>query len=138
MKNIPIIILVVITAGCGLLLFWQEWRPLFMAHRQHVEGLMLPDQPTSSGLPRLVAAMKGYSRDYISRGQALPASLTLQDLVNGGYLSTNDVQALNGADVTFYLTASNRNPQAVLVRMRMPDGRQIVALTDGSIQQLPR
>ena len=77
-------------------------------------------------------------RDHVSRGQPLPASVTLRDLVGGGYISDDEVRSLEGADVTFYPTAGDCNPQVILVRVRMPDGVQIAAMADGSIQQLPR
>jgi hypothetical protein len=89
-------------------------------------------------LPKLVAAMQTYSHDQVSHGRPLPSAVTLQDLVGGGYISTNEVRDLGGADVTFYPTVSESDPQAVLVRVRMPDGSQTVALSDGSIQSLSR
>ena len=89
-------------------------------------------------LPKLVAAMQTYSHDQVSHGRPLPSSVTLQDLVGGGYVSTNEVRDLGGADVTFYPTVSDSDPQAVLVRVRMPDGSQTVGLADGSVQSVSR
>ena len=111
---------------------------MFELNRQHIEGLTFPDQSAFTGFPKLVAAVKSYSRDHISHGQPLPVSLTLRDLVSGGYIGTNDVLGLDGGDVTFYPKASERDAKAVLVQVRMSDGKRVVALTDGSIQQLPR
>jgi Flp pilus assembly protein CpaB len=88
-------------------------------------------------LPKLAAAKQSYVRDHASRGQPLPASVTLQDLVSGGYVSTDEVRSLAGADVTFYPAVTDATPQAILVRVRMPDGIQIAALADGSVMQLP-
>jgi hypothetical protein len=64
-------------------------------------------------------------------------SVTLRDLVSGGYLSAADVRFLNGAEVTFYPTATNASPEVTSIRVRMPDGAQIVAFADGSVGQLP-
>ena len=89
-------------------------------------------------LPKLVTAMQTYSHDQLSHGRPAPSSVTLQDLVGGGYISAADVRDLGGADVTFYPTVSESDPQAVLVHVRMPDGSQTVCLADGSIQMLPR
>jgi len=89
-------------------------------------------------LPKLMAAMQTYSHDQVSHGRPLPSSVTLQDLVGGGYVSTNEVRDLGGADVTFYPTVSDSDPQAVLVRVRMPDGSQTVGLADGSVQSVSR
>ena len=83
-------------------------------------------------------AVESYSRDYVSRGQPFPSSVTLQDLVNGGYISAKEVQPFDGIEVTIYPTVNHSNPQAILVRARMPDGVQIVARADGSVQQLPK
>jgi hypothetical protein len=130
-------ILIYVAIGSGLLV-WQGVRLLFAPSHQSIEALTLPDQPTFNGLPRIVAAVKSYSRDHISRRQPLPASVTFQDLISGGYISTNDVRNIGVADATFYPVASNRDPKAVLVRVRMLDGSQIIALTDGSVQKLSR
>ena len=74
---------------------------------------------------RLAMAVESYSRDYVSRGQHLPSSATLQDLVNGGYISAGEVRAFDGLEVTIYPTVST-DPRAILVRVRMPDGVQYV------------
>lgn len=138
MKKVPVIILILIAAASGLLV-WHNTRPLLRLYQHYVEGLTLPDQPTMfNGLPKLVAAMKNYSRDHISRGQPLPVSVTFQDLVSGGYISTNDVRDIGGMDTTFYLMANYRDPKAVLAKWRMPDGTQMIVLADGNVQKLPR
>jgi len=93
---------------------------------------------TFKGLPRLAAAEQRYLRDHVSRGQPEPASVTLRDLVSNGYISTNDVRAFEGMEVIFYPTASNNDPQAILVRVRISDGSQVVMLADGSVQQLEK
>jgi hypothetical protein len=93
---------------------------------------------TFKGLPKLVAAEQSYLRDHVSRGQPLPASVTLRDLVGSGYISTNDVRAFDGMEVIFYPTANNNDPQAILVRVRISDGSQVVVLADGSVQQLEK
>jgi 4-amino-4-deoxy-L-arabinose transferase-like glycosyltransferase len=89
-------------------------------------------------LPKLVAAMQTYSHDQVSHGRPLPSSVTLQDLLGGGYISAAEVRDLGGGDVTFYPTVSESGPQAILVRVRMPDGSQTVALSDGSVQSVSR
>ena len=94
--------------------------------------------PSFQSLPKLAAAMRSYSHDQVSHGRPLPSSVTVQDLVSGGYISAGEVRDLGGADVTFYPSASESDPQAVLVRVRMLDGSQTVALADGSIQSVSR
>jgi len=82
---------------------------------------------------RLALAVESYSRDYVSRGQRLPSSVTFQDLINGGYISVKEVRAFDGMEVTMYPTVST-NPRTVLVRVRMPDGTQYVTMADGSVR----
>jgi hypothetical protein len=138
MKKAVVILFIAVIAGAGVFLDWQEFHPLFGLYRQYVDSLTLPDEPTLNGYPKLVTAFKKYTRDHVSPGKPLPASISLQDLVNGGYLTTNDVKELNVQELTIYPTAGKHDPKAVMVRMRMPDGRQILTLADGSTQQLPR
>jgi hypothetical protein len=95
-------------------------------------------EQTFKSLPKLAAAMRSYSHDQISHGRPVPSSVTVQDLVSGGYISAGEVRDLGGADVTFYPTVSESDPQAVLVRVRMSDGSQIVALADGSVGSVSR
>jgi uncharacterized protein YpmB len=95
-------------------------------------------QPTFKDAAKLVAAAQAYSRDQAVRGQPLPASASLRELVSGGYITTNDVRAFDGMEVTISLTASDADPQSILIHVRMPDGSQIAAMADGSVQQLPK
>jgi hypothetical protein len=59
-------------------------------------------------------------------------------LLRGGYLTTNDVKAFEGLDLTFFTQAEDRNPQMILMRTRMPDGKFVCALADGSVQQFSK
>ena len=83
--------------------------------------------------------MQSYSHDLVSHGQSLPTSVTLQDLINHGYISAGEVRDLNNADVTFYPPAENSaDPQSILIRVRMAGRMDTILLADGSIQQLAR
>ncbi len=88
--------------------------------------------------PKLTEALQAFLRDHEAVGRRLPPEISLQDLLQRGYLTTNDVRALEGMDVSFSTRADERHPQAILARARMPDGRLICLLADGSIQQLSR
>ena len=94
-------------------------------------------QPVFKDAPKLAAAVQAFSRDQAARGQPLPASVSLHELVSGGYIATNDVHAFDGMDVTISL-ASDAYPQSILIHVRMSDGTEIAAMADGSVQQLPR
>jgi hypothetical protein len=95
-------------------------------------------QPVFKDAPKLTAAVHAFSQDLASRGKSLPESVSLRELISGGYVATNDVHAFDGMDVTISLSASDAYPQSILIHVRMPDGTQIVALSDGSVMGLPK
>jgi|SRR6476620_6309137 hypothetical protein len=94
-------------------------------------------QPTFNA-SKLIPAMQAFARDRVAQGQALPATVSLSDLVAGGYFSFDDVSVFRGADVTFYLGVDLKSPKSILARARMPDGSELVMLADGSLQELAR
>ncbi|HAO80386.1 MAG TPA: hypothetical protein DCQ92_15740 [Verrucomicrobia subdivision 3 bacterium] len=100
--------------------------------------LILAIEALKNDPPKLVAAAQVFSRDRVSRGQPLPSAVTLRDLITGGNISAEDVRVFDGMDVTIYPMVSDTTPQAILIRVRMPDGFQIAAMADGSVQQLPK
>ena len=125
MKNRRLILvagLLVVLAAIGSVLLVSHWQK----------------SRSFKGLSKLAAAMQTYAHDQLSHGRTLPSSVKLQDLPGGGYISPDEVRDLGGADVTFYPTVNESDPQAVLVRVRMPDGSQIFAVADGSIQSIRR
>jgi len=117
---VSLLVVVAVLASVALVVHWQH------------------SEQTFKILPTLAAAERRYVDDHVSRGQPLPASVTLRDLAGAGYISADDVRSLDGAEVTFYPTVTNATPQAVLVRVRMSDGSEIVALADGSVQEEPK
>ena len=82
--------------------------------------------------PKLITALQAFSRDQIAGTRQLPLEVSLQDLLRGGYLTTNDVAAFEGMDVTFSTQAEDTNPQMILARARTPDGQFICLLADGA------
>jgi len=95
-------------------------------------------QPVFRDAPKLMSAMQAYSRDLSARGQPLPATVSLRELVSGGYISASAVHAFDGMDVTITLKADEADPQAILMRARLPDGSVTALMADGSVQGLPR
>ncbi len=85
--------------------------------------------------PKLISALQAFSRDHASGGRHLPPEVSLQDLLQGGYLTTNDVRAFEGMEVIFSTQADDTNPQMILARARTPDGQVVCLLGDGSVQQ---
>ncbi len=83
----------------------------------------------------LISGLQRFARDTKAAGRQLPREISLQDLVRGGYLTTNDVRAFEGMEVTLSTEADDTQPQMILARARTPDGQFICLLADGSVQQ---
>jgi hypothetical protein len=94
--------------------------------------------PSRVDASKILAAAHAYAHDLQVHGQAVPATVDLQDLIAKGLVSPADVSGFAGMAVTISLTASEGNPQAVLMRVRMQDGSQLVTLADGSVQEISR
>jgi hypothetical protein len=85
---------------------------------------------------KLVAAARTYAASFSEKGLPAPASVSVEKLVASGLLNEADVLGFRGMEVTVSLTDAGTRPQDVLVRARLADGHEIVALGDGSVQQL--
>jgi prepilin-type processing-associated H-X9-DG protein len=95
-------------------------------------------QPVFKDAPKLISAMQAFSQDLTKRGQALPPTVSLRELVSGGYIAANEVRAFEGMEVTIWLTATDHYPPAISMSARFSDGSVNVLLFDGSVQQLSR
>jgi hypothetical protein len=91
-------------------------------------------QPAFNDVSGLISAMQMFSRDLTARGQPLPATVSLRELVGSGYIAASDVRAFDGMDVMISLTADESQPQEVRIRVRGPDGTVTTLLADGSVQ----
>ena len=87
---------------------------------------------------KLTAAIHSYSLDAKEHNSNLPSSISLQELITRRFLKHEDISAFDGMQVTVYLSVDEATPQAVLMRAQLSDGSQIVALADGSVQQVAR
>jgi hypothetical protein len=94
-----------------------------------------PRQEQFQDLPGLLSAMQAFSRDFTNRGQPLPQSVSLYDLVSHGYISSNSVRAFEGMETKVWLTANPAIMSSVVMSARLPDGSVSAALADGSVQQ---
>jgi len=94
------------------------------------------NQPVFNDAPKLVAALQAFSRDRFIHGMRLPSTVSLSELVAGGYLSTNDVHAFEGIEVTFSNVTNSQNPREIMVRARLPDGSVLTLMEDGTVQTL--
>jgi hypothetical protein len=81
-------------------------------------------------------AVQTYCRERRALGIPLPPTVTSRELVKAGYLRPEAVRGFGSAEVVFSLKVDNRNPAAVLMEARMPDGTRVGAFGDGSLQTL--
>lgn len=95
-------------------------------------------QPGHVDGAKLLTAVNIYKADLKRQGIEVPASISLKDLLARRLLTEADVSGFAGIDVSLNLSADESRPQDVLMRARLPDGHEIVALGDGSVQQLRR
>jgi hypothetical protein len=87
---------------------------------------------------KVLAAASEYSHRLKAQGLAVPASVTLEELIKRGVLREGDVGGFDGLQVSISLKPDETHPQDALMSVSFPDGREVVALEDGSIQQRGR
>lgn len=85
---------------------------------------------------RYVLALQQYSQDLQHQGKDLPRTISVEELIQEGYLTQTDVQPFEGADVTFHTSFNKAIPESVLLEVHMPDDSILVQLGDGSVQQV--
>src|SRR5258708_31657822 len=84
-------ILLVACAGIALVVI------LALGFAAYWERKQIPFQ----NAPKLISALQAFSLDHAARGRQLQPEVSLQDLLRGGYLTTNDVRAFAGMEVIF-------------------------------------
>jgi hypothetical protein len=84
----------------------------------------------------LVAAAHAYTRDLQVRQQPIPKSVTLEQLVSLHFLQPAEIEAFRGLKATIVLTTDAKDPQAVLMQVRLPDGGEIRLLGNGNVVQV--
>jgi hypothetical protein len=93
-------------------------------------------KPVFDSAPKLIAAAQAFARDHQAGEQPLPPTVSLRELLEGGYLEATEVRAFEGMEVEVSLTAGADNLQQILVSAQLPDGSKIALLGDGSVQQI--
>ena len=91
-------------------------------------------QPVLRDPAGLLNALTQFSREKMARGQTVPATISLKELVGAGYVKPEDAAAFKGVELTFYPTALGTFPQAMVARARLADGSQVYLLADGSVR----
>ena|SRR5579872_2014580 len=82
---------------------------------------------------RIANAAKAYAHALRDKGQPVPASIPLSDLVKFGMLRADDVSVFQGLDAMVGLQTNEALPISVLMRVHMSDGSYLVLLGDGSV-----
>ena len=86
----------------------------------------------------VMEAARLYSQDLRSRALPVPASVSLKELLEKGLVKEELVGGLSALDVTVSLATDEIDPTEVLMRVRLRDGSEIVAMGDGSVHQRDR
>jgi hypothetical protein len=85
---------------------------------------------------RLVEAVRAFALDHSARGTPLPASVSLTELINRGFIRAEDVKPFAPAEVRILLISDESRPNQIVIEARLPDGSHIAGMSDGSIVQL--
>ena len=93
-------------------------------------------QPGHVDALKILTATRTYTASLRAEGLPVPASVSLQELINRRLLTASDVSGFTGMEVTVNLSADNTRPQDVLIRAHLADGQEMVTMADGSVQQL--
>jgi hypothetical protein len=91
------------------------------------------------GLPtqRVRSAVEGFVRAQ-TKGAGVSDTVSLRELVSGGFLSPDEAAPFNGMDVTFAAGVDEGRPQQIVAQVRLRSGGVAVELGDGSIQQVTK
>jgi hypothetical protein len=88
---------------------------------------------------KVLAGANAYRDSLKEKGAPIPASVTLQELTERGFLRHSDVNGFDGMQVTISLkTPTETRPQDSFLRVGFPDGREVAVLGDGSVQEMRR
>jgi len=93
-------------------------------------------KPVFDSAPNLITAAHAFARDHQAGEQPLPPTVSLRELLEGGYLEATEVRAFEGMEVRISLTADAGGLQQILVSAQLPDGSKIALMGDGSVQQI--
>lgn len=100
-----------------------------------LDAVLKPDtRPVN--LAKVLAASERYRAELEAAGRPVPETVSLGALLERGWLRTEDLPGFAGLEVEVALRPDPARPQDVLMRARFPDGDELVALADGSVQRV--
>jgi len=86
---------------------------------------------------KIISAAHNYTRFLIQNQQPIPQAVSLQVLVDKGFLQPADIGPFQGLKAAIALTKRGSGP-SVLMRVQMPDGMDLVLFEDGVTQKIKR
>ncbi len=99
-----------------------------------LESYWAHHQPPLKDMPVVLMALRHFSEDKAAKHEPMPVSVSVNDLVNAGYLKPEVAAQFKEIDLTFFPLPPGSGPKAVVARARLADGSQVVLLADGSVQ----
>lgn len=101
-----------------------------------VLDIVLKPDTRPVNLARVLTASERYRAELEAAGRPAPDTVSLGVLLERGWLRAEDIPGFAGLEVEVALQPDPARPQDVLMRARFPDGDELVALADGSVQRV--
>jgi len=120
LRRLLIVVVVIVAVGATTYLVLES----YWAHHQ----------PPMKDMPIVLMALRHYSDDKLAAHKPMPAKVSMQDLVESGYLKPEIAAEFKEVDLTFFPVAAGGGPKSVVARARLADGSQVVLLADGSVE----
>ena len=99
-----------------------------------LESYWAHHQPPLKDLSVVLTALRHYSDDKVAAHKPIPDKVSMQDLVESGYLKPEIAAEFKEVDLTFFPLAAGGGPKSVVARARLADGSQVVLRADGSVE----
>jgi hypothetical protein len=104
-----------------------------------VHTFLGPSSSQPANGPKIIAAAQTFTRALKEHHLPIPQSVPLQVLIDQGFLPSADAGPFQGLDASIFLTAKvSDGPHAVLMRVHLPDGTDLVLLAEGTATVVKR
>lgn len=97
-----------------------------------------PSHPGTYEYAAVLKAAAQYGQQLKAQGLPIPDSVSLEELGTKGPLAPSVARSFEGLRVTVSLKPAAAGPQDTLMSVVFPDGKELAALGDGSIQERPK
>lgn len=103
-----------------------------------VVGLIYVGSAPRPNWSRVFVAAWTYQEQLTKAGQAIPETVSPQELVERNLLSAGDAVGLEGVKIRFPAVRKPDDYTAALMEVTMPDGTRLAAFADGSAGAFPK